>query len=532
VLILRLKQAETAMADDRLDEAFDIVQSEQVRQHRRGQKLIGRLAEAYVRRGQGNLESERVQLALLDCNKAEKLAGNTAEVARLRSEICSEMEQRRLRNQHRSLKVAQAREQIDNGWLSAGEQILKDADVDEGHGNIVKEHAAVARLAIDEAVAKANQALSRNDLCGAIDVFLKAGVAGNQNDKVTELGAKLKALAVGRIRENISDGRIDIAQSVLQMISPLANGSTEIAELGLALNQCRQAAGHVAAGQPRLAVPLLRKVKLICPAANWLKAVTEQSRQAADLLDELAAGPLGLDIAGDDESSPCDLGGAGGRTSRDSVQSPKMGGDRSPMEQLGSVIPPRFVLEIDGVGGFLVVRDQRVTVGPVSSSEHPTVGLIADPNMPVASIERVDEDYFLRSSKPVQVNSAVTTEKLLVDEDKIALSPRCRMKFNTPNPASTTATLSLSSARLGRGDIRRVILMDRDIVIGPTMGSHVQAKALHDTVTLFAQGEKVFCAGKGQVMVDGKPAGKKARLALNRQITVGEISMVLTEVKS
>ena len=48
MLILRLKQAETAVADGRLDEAFEIVQSEQIRQHRRGQKLIGRLAGAFV----------------------------------------------------------------------------------------------------------------------------------------------------------------------------------------------------------------------------------------------------------------------------------------------------------------------------------------------------------------------------------------------------------------------------------------------------------------------------------------------------
>jgi len=66
VLILRLKQAESAMADGRLDEAFDIVQSDSIRQHRRGQKLIGRLARALAKRGQENLEAERTQLALLD----------------------------------------------------------------------------------------------------------------------------------------------------------------------------------------------------------------------------------------------------------------------------------------------------------------------------------------------------------------------------------------------------------------------------------------------------------------------------------
>ena len=95
MLILRLKQAEAAVADGRLDEAFEIVQSEQIRQHRRGQKLIGRLARAFTKRGQGSLEAERIQLALVDCNKAEKLAGNTDDVARLRAQLLRWLETRR-----------------------------------------------------------------------------------------------------------------------------------------------------------------------------------------------------------------------------------------------------------------------------------------------------------------------------------------------------------------------------------------------------------------------------------------------------
>ena len=67
MLFLRLKQAESAIVDGRLDEAFDIVQSEQIKQHRRGQKLIGRLARAFTKRGQENLDTERIQLALVDC---------------------------------------------------------------------------------------------------------------------------------------------------------------------------------------------------------------------------------------------------------------------------------------------------------------------------------------------------------------------------------------------------------------------------------------------------------------------------------
>jgi hypothetical protein len=187
------------------------------------------------------------------------------------------------------------------------------------------------------------------------------------------------------------------------------------------------------------------------------------------------------------------------------------------------------VLQIDGVGSFFVLRDGRITVGPVSSSARPTVGLMADPNLPVATIDRAEDDYFIRSSRPVRVNDATTTDKLLVDGDRIALSPRCRMKFGIPNPASTTATLSLSSARLGRADVRRIILMDRDILIGPSAGNHIVSELLDETIALFAQNEQLLCKTKERILVDDKPVSPRAGLPIGRQIRIGQISLVLTE---
>ncbi len=532
MLILRLKQAESAIDDGRLDEAFDIAQSESVRQHRRGQKLIGRLARALASRGRDNLDAERIQPALLDCNKAEKLAGNTDEVAKLRSAICSEMEQRRLRHRHRSFKVAQARQQIDDGWLSAGEQILDDTDDKDSQAGIVLQQVNVARLQISEAVTKAEKALQRNDLDGAIDIVLRAGATGNQNERIVELVAKLKSLGAIRIKENLDNGRINLAYSLWQKISPLANGCTEMSELGLALGRCRQAAEHVAAGKPRAAVPLLRKVKMTCPAAKWLSTATDQTRQAAELLDELAASPLGLDIAGD-----MVVDGDGTDDVRNGAPSASEGLPRANRENAASdtradsSLPSRLVLQMDGIGSFIVLRDRRVTVGPVSSSQRPMIGLMANPNLPVARIERVEDDYFIRSSSPVGVNDTTTTDKLLVDGDRISLSPRCGMKFNIPNPASTTATLTLSSTRVGRADVRRIILMDRDILIGPGAGNHIIADFLDETVALFVQNGQLLCKAKDRILVEEKPVSSRAGLPVNKQIRIGQISLVLTELK-
>ena len=531
VLILRLKQAASAIADGRLDEAFDIVQSKDIREHRRGQKLISRLALAFANRGRENLESERIQLALVDCNKAEKLAGNTADVAKLRSEICSEMEQKRLRSRHRSLKVAQARQHIQDGWISAGEEILKDAGDQDDQAGIVLQQAAVARLHTSEAITKVEKALQRNDLDIAIDFVLKAGAAGSQNEQVVELISKLRSLAAKQIKENFNSGRLDLAQSLWQRVSPIADGCSEISELGSVLNQCSKATEYVAAGRPREAVNLLRKVKLTCPSAKWLGTVTEQSRQAAELLDELAASPLGLDMTRreDMEEGIQQTDNEAQRVSKG--QSQEIPNERSLDNRAESSIPSKFVLQIDGIGSFYVLRDANITIGPVSSSARPTVGLMVDPNLPAVTIERSDDDYFIKSSSPVRVNDATTTNKLLIDADRINLSPRCGMKFDIPNPASTTATLSLPSARLGRADVRRIILMDRDILIGPTEGSHILAESLDETIALFTQNGRLLCRAKDKILVDDKTVSSMAGLPLNKQIRIGQISLVLTELK-
>jgi hypothetical protein len=531
VLILRLKQAESAIADGRFDEAFEIVQSENIRQHRRGQKLIGRLARAFAKRGQQNLDAERIQLALLDCNKAEKLAGNTPEVAKLRSGICTEMEQRRLRDHHRSFKVAQARQQIQDGWLSAGEQILNGTDEKDSQAGIVREQAAVARLQTGQAVSQVERALGRNDLDRAIEIALKAGASSNQSHEVVDVVSKLRSLAIKQIKENIDEGRINLAHSLWQRVSPLADGCGEMSELGRALAGCRQAADYIAAGRPREAVPLLRKVKAICPSAKWLGPIADQTRQAADLLDELAASPVGLDVAEDGPQRA-----EGGAQEMDGIPNVEDGQLQSIAMKRSqgreeAMLPSKFLLQIDGIGSFVVLRDGRVTVGPVSSSARPAVGLMADPNLPVATIERTDDDYFIRASSPIRVNDAATTNKLLVNGDRIGLSPRCGMRFTLPNPASTTAILSLSSGRLGRADVRKIILMDRDILIGPNAGSHIPTESLEETVTLFVQNGRLLCKAKQSVLVDEKPVSSTVGLPIEKQIRIGRMSLVLAELK-
>jgi len=528
VLILRIRQAECALADGRLDEAFEIAQADEICRHRQGQKLVGRLARAILHRGQENLAANRYQPALADCNKAEKLAGSLPEIVQLRAAVCDAIVKGQQAQQQEALRVAQAKQQIDNGWLSVGGRILDEAPAGDGRADFVRQELAAARLQIEDAVSKAEQAMKNGDIEEAISIARGTVVRQSRNGRAGELLRQIRGQAIQRIRADLEQGRIDRAHSLLQRLMPLAKDGTDVAELGEALAWCRQAAQHVTAGRPATALPLLRKLKTICPSARWLDSAISDVKRAAEAYEELDAGPLGLTATG---GSDCGLPIADGGLESTPMTNPQSESrnPRSENSEPGDM-PAKFVLQIDGVGSFVVFRDARITVGPISSSVRPMLALIADPNMPVVMLERVEGDYFIRSDTPIDVNGQSVTEKLLADGDRIALSSKCRIRFGLPNPASTTAVLTVSGARLSRPDIRQLILMDRDILIGPYINDHIRTEQVKDPAALFVQNGRLLCRTKDDILVDGASFDPSVGLAMDKPVRIGRLSMVVARL--
>ncbi len=522
MLILRIRQAECALADGRLDEAYEIAQAEEVRRHHHGQRLIGRLARAMMQRGQENLAANRFQPALADCNKAEKLGGNLPEITQLRAAICEAIVKEQQAHQQEALRVAQAKQHIEDGWLSVGGRILEEAPAGDGRVQLARQELAAARLQTEDAVAKAQQALQQGDVEEAIHIACGARIGQCKSGKAGDLLRQIRGQAVQRVRADIEQGRLDRAQTFLQRLMPLGKDGTEVAELTEALTWCRQAAQQVIAGRPGAALPLLRKVKAICPSAQWLDQAITDTKRAAEAYDELNAGPLGLSTA----------------EATDEVRSVPVRAYRAHEETPYGVttneesddMPPRFVLQVDGVGSFIVFRETRVTVGPISSSARPMLALMADPNVPTIMLERMEGDYFLRSQTPVEVNGQAATEKLLADGDRITLSPRCSVRFHLPNPASTTAVLTVSGARLGRPDVKQVILMDRDILIGPFANDHIRTEKAQEPVALFVQNGRLLCRAKESILVDGRGFDPNVGLAMDKHVEIGNVSMVVARL--
>ncbi len=522
MLILRIKQAESALADGLLDEAYELAQAADFRQHRRGQQLAGRLAQALTRRGREHLDARRLQQALKDCNQADKLIGNTPEVAELRSLLCNALEEKMQNGQGKTVQLDQIRKHIENNWLSTAEEMLSEIPP-SSEVNLLVQQVQAKRLEADAILQKGRDALNREDFQTAVELLLKAGAAGKQNQKLAELARQVCTQMIEKIRRHLEQGRIDLAQPLLRQVKPLGENDLEIQQLARAIQHCRHALEFLTRGQPHQAAGILRKLKTLLPDARWLDDALQNTCQSADSLDSLLNGPLGLALPEDSNYSSV-------TTAKDMDKK----FDRLPLSSPSdfSVSPSpagRFLLQIDGVGSYLVVCKSQVTVGPISSSQPPDVGLIAEPNLRNILIERTDEDYFLHSESPISVNDKMVTEKLLADSDSIALSPRCRFKFRLPNPASTTALLALSAGHLPRADVRQILLPDREILIGPQSNCHIPTALLAEPVLLHWQNGQWFCRTKEPVLAGAAAIPRQQGLPLGTPLKTGPLSMVITE---
>jgi hypothetical protein len=192
-----------------------------------------------------------------------------------------------------------------------------------------------------------------------------------------------------------------------------------------------------------------------------------------------------------------------------------------------SSLPSKFTLRVEGAGSLCVFRQPVVTIGPISSSQQPDLGLLAEPGIPVATIERREDEYFIRGNA-LAVNDRPGSGKLLASGDRIALSPRCRLSFALPSAASTTAVLDLTGSRFPTADVRRVILLDRDIILGAGLSTHVRVEGAEETVILHVRDGRLFCESKSPVEVNDGPMDRMTGIPMGAHVKVAGVSFVVS----
>jgi tetratricopeptide (TPR) repeat protein len=539
VLILRIRQAECALADGRLDEAFELADRHDVRSHRRGQRLVGKLVRSLAERGRKHLDAGRLAEAAADSEKARRFGGLMPEVAELRNKTADALLARHRAERSQARLVAAARDQIDRGHLSTGGKLLATVADQQSAAGVMLRDVEARRGELTTAVARAEAALQREDWEAATRQLARVRPADTAADTAyTALSARVAALARRRVQAALDQGDVRLAGAMLDRLLPIDGEGLETQHLRQAVAQCRLAWDQVDRCQPRRAEEIVRRLATLLPGAKWVGNVARQLRQAAELMDELRAGPLGLCAVGSMEDTqparpahpapppvPLSPGNGNGHAVHFARATPTP----PPIPQSGEALPPRFVLQVDGAGSYVVLTQSRVTIGPVSSSRAPDLGLMTDAGAASAVIERIEEDYFLRPAGPMAVNGRACAGKLLASGDELGLSPRCRLTFRLPSAASTSAVLDLTGARVPRADVRRVILLDRELVIGPGVGAHVRVDELTDKVVLVVHDGRLFVQTAQPVLVGEREVAPRSAVPIGAHVKAGPVSFVATK---
>jgi hypothetical protein len=516
VFDIRFKRIEAALNDGRLDEAWGLLSEPDVRAHKAGQKLLSQLTQDYLKRGREHLEAGHLDAALADCGRAEKLAGNLPEIAQLRASLSQAIYEVRQAQGLQANRMMQAQKQLNEGWFSGVNDVLDGCSDRQAQG--LKEAAQYAKAEYDELVGRIEEALANKDITAAARMHNKLSACGGHNGKFSDLRNRIETMAYRDIGELLKQGYLSQAAVILGAFGDVTGRWGKLHPLGEAIFYCRKGAESLHLGQFSQAVVELKKAQMLFAGMGWLGKVIEQVQQAARASEAIEISPLGfLQTQAAGMSIPM-------REQNRQLKTTPVGAVLKnevccTMEKFANpnTAAAKYLMQIDGIGAFIVVVGDCLTLGPISSKVRPDIGFVTSPDESVKTIERMDGDYFLSPGK-----------KLLCEGEKIDISSRCRMKFTQPNPASGTACLSLASAKLPRSDIQSIILLDREMILGPSRNCHIQSGHVQENMTFFVRGGKLFYQGSQAVVSSGIAINPQDGIAEGKPVEIGSLRIVWT----
>jgi hypothetical protein len=498
------------LADGRLDEAYDLVRRSDVRAHRRGQELLQKLVRSLIDRGRRHLAQGNFSAASGDVDKVIQLAGNLPDALQLREAIRTAQHGVEKVNRQAAQVIAIARRHAEQGQLTVGQQVLDESPVADSRLDGLRQDLAARRAGLEDALKKATAAFDGGQWEAAIDLILTTGRGGVQDASLRRLAHRIADHVAAEATPLVQSGRLDAAAALMSRLEPLRTETTATRQLRTTLEECGAVSSAIAAGQQHEAEIALLRLKAMWPRAGWIGELAEQTKQWGQVQTAIKNSPLLLL-----KLSP-----------RQAPQMPtpvKTPTPTAPLPQAESL-----VLHVDGVGSFRIFTGSKVSIGPLSSTRALDLPLMIDAAAPTITLSRSDDDYFLNAERPVSVNSVPRATKLLSSGDRIELGGRCRLAFRRPSAASGTAVLEISGARLPTAGSRQVILLDREIVIGPGAGAHIRADQLSAPVVLVRGDSGFVCRSAAEIQIDGRLAGANAILPPGAHVTIGSLSFVIS----
>lgn len=219
-----------------------------------------------------------------------------------------------------------------------------------------------------------------------------------------------------------------------------------------------------------------------------------------------------------------------------------------PAKKMEATVADRWLLWVDGVGGYLLLPGDDWTIGGPTGSDDAEICVQGDLSRREACIRRQQGDYILQPLGTVLLGGRrMQRPAMLRDGDRLTLGPRAaevgaggaeqppqsrgvRFEFAKPHPLSASARLRLDSRHktLPRSDA--VILLADTCVLGPTRASHILTPLAEQEVILVRSGTRWFCRGGEETYVAGELQSGRVEVPVGARLETAGLSFSLERV--
>lgn len=197
----------------------------------------------------------------------------------------------------------------------------------------------------------------------------------------------------------------------------------------------------------------------------------------------------------------------------------------------GSGLPKRFLLWVDGVGGYLVCLSSRVTFGQATADGPVDVPLFAEVSRTHAEVTRDGEGYVIESGRGIRVNGADTKRAVLSAGDRVTLGASCQFLLHKPVSVSSSLRLELTSGHRLPVAVDGVLLMGNELMLGRGPEVHIELPGLDAPVLIYRSKDGLSVrVPDRRFTIDDRPCQDRAVLPLPAVVSCDAFTFALEPV--
>ncbi len=515
----RLRAADKALRADRLDEAFRLATSPDLKSNRKAKAILDKLTQPLIDRAREHYREERFREALLDLDKANLAGASEDATKELRWQIEAVAREVERNQDSRRGRLNDARKRIEQGSLVAGQRILDQASRNDLAAEQLQREAGRRSAEVSDMVKQIEQLIASEKWTAACERLVRASAVDAHHKDVSRLETKLCKLVLKQVQQSLQQGLLGRAEHELTCMGKLGHDLPDKRAYLEVLSTAKKASAalerHDYGETKRLALTLDR----LLPKTSWVKDAIKVVEQIEQSTTALLAGPLGHTKAIETVATPARHAPVMARpTSLDeTIALPDRAGD------IGG-LPNRMLLLVDGGGSFLLLRSDQASIGRTDGNHWADIPLMSDISERRATISRMDEDYFVLSGDPIEVAGRRTNHQLLRDGDRIVLGRKSKMTFRLPSRKSPTAALDLSDTTKMPNDVRRVLLFNLHATLGQGPAAHIPCRHAGTPLILFERAGSLWIRAKNNGHVDTQAQ----ELRMGESIEICGVGLVLT----